>query len=208
MKRPLIAITLIIVTMAASFAIPRPKYVPTNILKEVTLPLSAGTWTGQDVDQKLNLGEGLLSYIGDILMRKYVNDKGEVVYLIVMDAGNFHHPKLCFSGSGYNPKDMPDTNLDNGGNFNAPTVFFEKKQADTLVLYWLCIDKQRVNWSQQKSKEFFYSLIGKKRTGVIVRLDIPGPESRIKSSLAAAKDFVKTMRGQMSAHDAAFIFGN
>lgn len=208
-NKTLIAIILSVVTFSISYSTPpKLKYASTNVLKKIDLPMTAGDWRGENVDLKLALGEGLLAYIGDIIMRKYINSKKQSVYILMMDAGNFHHPKLCFSGSGYTAEDLQDTLLKLPyTEFKASTVYFKKEKADTLSVYWMTIESQRVGWTGQKVKEFFYSLTGKKRTGIITRFDVYTPESRVNSSLVAVKDLVTALSSNMSREQAELIFG-
>jgi EpsI family protein len=168
----------------------------------------AGDWKGEEVKQQLNLGKGLYAYLGDYQMMRYTNSTGSRVFITLLDAGNFHHPKLCFSGSGYEPKELPDTMIEtNNAKFAVPTIFFKKPHEHTLVMYWMSVNKQRVNWTEQKAKEFFYSLIGKKKTGLITRVDILTPESKIKTAVETAQSLLKALEENMGPEQAEYIFG-
>ena len=207
-QKPLVVISLLIITMALAYGLPRPKYQSTDILKTITLPDRAGNWRGEDIKQQLNLGQAQYFYIDDIKTKKYVNAQGITIYFTLLDAGNFHHPKLCFSGAGYTPEDLPDTVFDSSNaRFPAPTIFFKKKGEDTLVMYWLCINQQRVDWAGQKLKEFWFTLWGKKKTGFTIRLDIPVSEDNIKPAVMAAQDLVKTLSRNLPKSEAEYIFG-
>lgn len=197
---------LIVAVIFISYGTPRDtRHQPSNVLKKINLPLLAGDWQGEDVDEKLNLGEGYYAYIADMKTLKYVNPKGERIFFTLMDAGNFHHPRLCFQGAGYEPEDLPDTHL--GANIHAPTIYFKKKNASTLLFYWMATDKKIVNWAEQKAKDFWNSIIGKKRVGLIARLDIYTPPSKIPAATDAAKDLIANIRAVMPADQAEYIFG-
>src|SRR5262245_41178965 len=110
LKKALLPLILLMLTIVASYGTIRQKDHGINVLKKISFPPTAGAWIGSDVKQKLNLGQGQLAYIGEYQMKKYVNQEtGAVVFVTIMSVGNFHHPKLCFSGSGYVPEDLPDT---------------------------------------------------------------------------------------------------
>jgi EpsI family protein len=207
-QKPLIIVFLLIIAIVLAYGSPRPKYQSTNILKTITLPGKLGFWSGEDVKQQVNFGQKQYFFIDDIKTKKYVNAQGMTVYFTVLDAGNFHHPRVCFSGAGYTALDLPDTDFETpNGNFQAPTLFFKKKGEDTLVIYWLCINKQRVDWAGQKLKEFWFSLWGKKRTGFTIRLDIPITEENIKPAIISARNLVKTLSRAMPKDQAEYIFG-
>ena len=199
---------MLVIAIALAYGTPRPKYQSTDIIKTIILPNKAGIWNGEDVKQKVNLGQDQYFFIDDIKTKKYVNSKGITIYFTLLDAGNFHHPRLCFTGAGYTPEDMPDTIFKTSkAKFQAPTLYFKKKGEDTLVIYWLCINKQRVNWEGQKIKELWFSLWGRKKTGFTVRLDIPVSQEKIKSALIAAQDRVKSLDQNIPKDQADYIFG-
>ncbi len=204
----LIPIGLLIATMALCFGSTHKKYQGTNVLKTLSLPLDIGNWKGQEVKQQLNLGEGSLAYLGDYQMIKYTNSTHDQIFITLLDAGNFHNPKLCFSTSGYLPMEMPDTEFEiSKKKFTAQTIFFRKKNSDTLVMYWLIVDQQQLSWIGQKSKDLFYALLGKKRVGLIIRLDILTSKSDIKRSVAAAQDFIKNLDIGLNMEQSKIIFG-
>ena len=207
-QRPLLLIFLLIITIVMAYGTPRPKYQSTDILQTITLPDKIGNWSGEDVKQQVNLGQQQYFFIDDIKTKKYVNAQGMTIYLTLLDAGNFHHPKVCFSGAGYTAQDLPDTYFEtSNATFLAPTLFFKKTGQDTLVIYWLCINQRRVDWTGQKLKELWFSLWGKKRTGFTVRLDIPVTEDNIKPALIYAQDLIKTLSQSLPKTQADYIFG-
>lgn len=207
-QKPLLIIIFLVAALAFAYGTPRPKYQSTEILKTITLPDKIGQWKGEDVKQQVNLGQNQYFFIDDIKTKKYVNTEGMTIYFTLLDAGNFHHPRLCFSGAGYTPQDLPDTYFETyNAKFSAPTLFFKKTGQDTLVVYWLCINGERMDWTGQKFKEFWFTLWGKKKTGFTVRLDIPVTEQNIKPALIYAQDLVKTLSRGMPREKAEYIFG-
>jgi EpsI family protein len=207
-KKPLIIVFLLVIAFCLAYGSPRPKYQSTDILKTIILPDKMGFWRGEDVKQQVNLGQNQYFFIDDIKTKKYVNNQGMTIYFTLLDAGNFHHPRICFNSAGYTAQDLPDTNFETpNAKFQSPTLFFKKKNEDVLVIYWLCINKQRVDWTGQKLKEFWFSLRGIKRTGFTVRLDIPVTEENIKPAIISAQDLVKNLSRTMPKTQADYIFG-
>lgn len=206
-RRPLIAIALLITTIVLCYALPKPKYEGIGLLKTIELPDINEHWIGEDVKQDLHLTEGGLSYISGLKTKQYLS-KSDIIYVTLIDAGNFHHPKACFSGAGYVPEDLDDAIFTVGNmTFKAKAIFFKKEGDDILVIYWMCVNKERVDWNQQKLKSFLVSLFGKKEAGFIVRLDIPTTETNIPASKTAAQDLVQSLYKNMPKHEAEYIFG-
>jgi hypothetical protein len=72
----------------------------------------------------------------------------------------------------------------------------------------MCIDKKRVDWLEQKAKQFFYSLINKKKAGFMVRIDAPADEKNIPAALAMIQEFIGGIVSRMPAGQADYIFGS
>ena len=206
--KPLFVLLLATITIILAYGSPRIKYQGTGILENITLPAAAGDWNGEDVRQEMNLGQDRYFYIHGVKTKKYTNAKGDVVYFTVMEAGNFHHPRTCFSSSGYEGADMADTALEtSGGNFQVSTLFFKKKGEELIVMYWICLNKERVDWTRQKIKEFWYSLVGGGKAGLCMRLDIPASQDNFRPALSAAQNFIKTISASIPSETAQYLFG-
>jgi EpsI family protein len=204
----LIVISILIVAGVLTYAVPKPpRYQGTGILKSINLPSNIGQWTSQPMaDNTINLNAKYTAYINDYKTIKYVHSNGAVIYLSVLDAGNFHNPRLCFTGSGYEAEEMPDTIL--GTNkVPASTIFFKKNTQSILLLYWMTINQKRVDWTKQKMQQLWYSLINKQRVGLIVRLDIPSEESSLKIMQELAIDLTNQLASSLSAQESSYVFG-
>ena len=207
-QKSIIIIAALLLSLLLAYGSPRDAYQSTGILKTIVLPDTIGQWKGEDVKQDLNLGQNQYFFIGDIKTKKYINPKGFIIFLTLLDEDNFHNPKNCFTGAGYTPQDLPDTDLESPqAQFKAATIFFKKPDGDILLIYWLCIDQHRINWTAQKLKEFWFTLSGKKKTGFTIRLDIPTTETNIKSAQSYAQDLVKHLSHALPKEKAEYIFG-
>ncbi|HOW43220.1 MAG TPA: EpsI family protein [Candidatus Omnitrophota bacterium] len=206
--RYLIAAILICAAIAISFAIPKPKYQSLNVLKQISIPVNFGDWKGNDIGQQLDLNDDRYRFISDIFARTYTRADGAQLMLLILDAGNFHNPKVCFGSSGYKIRELPDTRINAGKrSFETTTLLMTKDPESTMLIYWLCIDKKITSWAGQKTKELWFSLFNKKKAGLMVRLDVPAHPQAPEASAALAQQFVTELSTHLSEKDLTLIFG-
>ena len=214
MKNRLKIFTVLILLSLAiflSFAFPRTKYVGTNFISGLSLPLTFSEWQGQDVTKHLNINaaDTTFNFISKAIANQYVNTRGESILFIVLDAGNFHHPKVCFTGAGYKIKELPDTEFQTRDlTFRAHTLFTQRGNESSLSFYWIVIDKKVAHeWIEQKFKQLYFSLLNKERVGLMVRMDIPAREEDIGNALTLGKLFIKGLSQSLKPEQADYIFG-
>jgi len=210
-KKTLTVIIILILAILISYSLPKAKYTGTGFISELTIPKSISGWTGRDVTQEvgLNLNEEKYNFVSGALAYQYVNEEGKTLLFIILDAGNFHHPKVCFTGAGFKIKELPDTefHLPNQ-TLTTHTLFTERGRDNNLSFYWIVIDKDVAHeWIEQKAKQLFFSLFGKKRVGLMVRVDIPTREDQIESDTTLARQFIDNLNSAISPEDAEYIFG-
>ena len=163
---------------------------------------------GKDTEQEYNLEEDKYNFISNVFDREYVNKDGKNLYWLILDAGNFHNPKVCSEGAGFKLRDLNNTNF---SIFNraltAHCLYVEKGTDSYLMIYWMCIDKNIVDWTGQKIKELWHSLINKKKTGLMIRLDVPCKEDGVESALILAKEFMSELHWTIPLEQLDYIFG-
>ncbi|MFA6143090.1 MAG: exosortase C-terminal domain/associated protein EpsI [Candidatus Omnitrophota bacterium] len=208
MKKQIIIIILIIATIVISYALPKVKYTSPNIIPTLDIPSVTREWQGRDVSKELNLRDEKYNFISDVFARNYVNKYGEGLVFLMLDAGNFHNPKVCFGSSGYGIKELDDIELKAAGRtFKAHAVYMYKGNSGSLLVYWIAIDKKLVNWTEQKILQLAYSMFNKEKVGLMVRLDIPTQEGKIENSIELAKDFVEAISQKIPPEQSDYIFG-
>ncbi|HNQ50150.1 MAG TPA: EpsI family protein [Candidatus Omnitrophota bacterium] len=206
--KQIFVVAVIGIAILIAFALPKPKYQGLNILKQINIPTEFGQWSGKDVAQDLNINDDRYKFISDIFARTYTNKEGASLLFLILDAGNFHNPKVCFGSSGYTIKELSDETIEIGARtFRTTTLYTQKPGEGYVLMYWLCIDKQITGWTGQKAKEFFSSLIGKKKAGLMVRLDIPSSEQTTSGAIALGKQFIADLSKTLSPQDLEYIFG-
>jgi hypothetical protein len=191
---------LLLATAAGAYGVPRPKYTGTNLIPQLTIPMQPNGWTSRDMVGELNLqDDDRYRFMSDIFARLYTHATGQHLLFLVMDAGNFHHPKVCFGSSGFTVRELPDTRLTAGERtFAAKTLYARRGHEGFVVIYWMVIDKHRVDWSGQKLSQFWSSLLNKPRVGLMARMDIPAHENAITHSVSLADQFIRAAGESLS----------
>ncbi len=210
MKKSLLIVTILIVlTAALSYGLARTKYVGTDVLARLEIPYRLDNWTGQDVKIELNPNDQRYFFISGIFSRVFTNKYNEGLLFIVLDANNFHNPKVCFRGAGYEVKEVPDValTLPDKRVIKATSLYAKKADDALLVSYWICINGKVVDWNRQKLYQLWFSLFGKKKTGYMIRFEIATPFERLDNARKIADDFARNLFSKLSAEQAAYIFG-
>jgi len=208
-KKQLITILLLSITIAVSFCLPKHKYTSPKIIPELKIPQNInGWWYGIDVSKKLNIQDERYNFVSDVFASIYADKYKDSLLFIILDAGNFHHPKVCFSSSGYKIKEIPQTTFKISGREFKPNILYAQKGNESLlIIYWICIDKKIVNWAEQKLNQLWFSLFNKQKTGLMIRLDIPTQENKIPDSISTAKEFLNDLIKNLPKEQADYIFG-
>lgn len=204
----IVIIVLLIATFIYAYATPRPKYTGTKILASLKIPAAMPAWISRDVSGELNLQDEKYKFVSDVFARVYVNRIGEHLLFLVLDAGNFHNPQVCFGAGGAKVKELPDITFNAAGRvIKAHALYAGKGGEGTLVIYWICIDKRITDWTGQKIKQLWYSVFNKKKTGLMVRFDIPTTEYRIDNSIGLAKEFLADVSKNIPPEQIDYILG-
>lgn len=217
-KRAVFGIVLVSAVLVAAiyyvYFVPRVKYTGKSLTKEVldSIPMKGQNWQGTQIqDVNTNLEGEVYNFISRIFARQYENlaKPGQVAFLIVLDAGNFHYPKVCFTGAGFKSEELEARELNlKQGKLKAHLMFSENKDERLLSVYWICIDKQVIpTWAQQKAKQLYYSLFNKERVGLMVRIDIPVAEN-IDVSLKIAESFINDIYEAMPEEYRGYLVGS
>lgn len=206
----IMVIIILLIVICASYAVPRAKYSGTNFTSELNIH-STFEWRGTNVSESLNINttDTNFNFINNALAYNYVNSAGRNLLFVILDAGNFHHPKVCFTGAGYKIKELRDTEFTFSGRIvKAHTLFTERRGESFLSFYWIVIDKKIAHdWIEQKIKQLYFSMFNKKRVGLMIRIDIPTREDTIEESNTLARQFITDVGGTFLPDQADYIFG-
>ena len=206
--RPIITTLLLAVTIALAFGIPKTKYQGTDVLAAIDLPPATPGWTVEDVTDEIDQGGNNMNFLGHILVREYDKDQGPLLYLFLLDANNFHHPKACIGGAGFDSEDLKDIEFNvSGHSWKAKAIYFQKQDEGFLTVYWICINKEQVDWTGQKFLQLWDSLYSKKKPGVMVRIDITATKDQIDQAGQTIQRLLTDLAAQMTPEQQNYLFG-
>ncbi|MBI3617199.1 MAG: EpsI family protein [Candidatus Omnitrophica bacterium] len=202
-------IVLLLATIVVAFGLPKPKYQSPDIIGTLDIPTSMRDWRSKDMARELDIeGDDRYKFISNVFARLYGNRYGENLLFLVLDAGNFHHPKVCFGSSGFKIQELDDTEFSAGDRtFKAKTLLARKGPGGVVVIYWMVINKQRVGWTEQKFQQLWYQLFNKEKIGVMGRLDIPVEGDNTQPAINLAQEFIRDLSRSLPEDDAEYMFG-
>ncbi len=210
MKRPVLISILILAAMCCAFILPKPKYESLDILSSLEIPTRMPGWVSVDVAKELNLKDERYNFIQNAFARVYRNQYGEELLLLILDAGNFHNPKVCYTSSGFLVKEMDDTTFEAGDkSVKSVSLDMENQKQDqgVFLFYWLCIDKKIKDWAGQKASELWASLFNKRKAGLMFRMEIPAQGRTSSQAVALGQEFVKSLSDRMPPDQRQYLFG-
>ncbi len=205
-----LASLVLLTAIVASFAVPRHKYQGTSILKDLNMPFSLSNW--QSVDYSNNLSttkDDRFNFLSGAFARIYGTREGKSLLLLILDAGNFHHPQLCYGGSGFKIKELSNAELRTPAkNLYSKTFLAEKANGETfVVMYWMVINKQKVDWTTQKLTQLWHSLFNKNHVGLMTRLDIPVTDGNVANAVTLGQKFISDLSKEMPTEKQEWVFG-
>jgi len=201
------ALTVIVLALLISF-LPKPKYKSPQIISSLKIPLRTENWVGKDISSNIEIRDERFNFVSDVLARVYRNRYKEELMFIVLDAGNFHHPKVCFGASGFTVRELNEVIIPLAGRkIEAKAVYVQKGNESYVVMFWMCINKKITDWTEQKFRQLLFSLFNKKKTGLMVRLDIPVKGEQIDYAIARGADFLTQISDFLPSEQQAYLFG-
>ncbi|GBE16484.1 hypothetical protein BMS3Abin15_00301 [bacterium BMS3Abin15] len=210
-RKAYIVIFLLITAIIIIHTVPQVQYTGTNFISKIKFPEKFAEWKGRDISDVLdiNLEEAQFNFINDAVAYNYIDSHGNNLIFIVLDAGNFHNPKVCFTSSGYELKDLEDTDIPLiDRTIKAHTLLTEKNGKSTLSFYWIVIDKNIADdWIEQKFKQLYFSILNKNMIGLMVRLDIPLQGRKVEDAIALGKQFYYDLQQSIEPQHVDYLFG-
>ena len=184
----------------------KAKYESQDIISRLEIPYEIKDWQGKDIEQEWNL-ENVTNY-NQIFEREYINKEGKNLFLLILDADDFHNPKVCSKGAGFKVKELNDTEFHVlNRTVKAHTLYVEKDTDGFLVTYWVSIDGNITDWTEQKVKQLWFSLMDKESTGLMIRVDVPCKEDGIDNALQIVQSFIADLGQAIPLEIADYIFG-
>ncbi len=205
-----IATLLLSAAAVISFVLPVPKYENPIPLDLLNIPTHMRDWRSRDMTEELNLeGDDRYKFIGHVFARIYGTRRGENLLFLVLDVNNFHPPADCFTSSGFKVTRLKNPELRLGERTLTPRAFLaEKGRTRFLVLYWITINKKIIqNWTYGEIQQLLFNLLNRRRSGLMMRLDIPVEDGTIEDTFQWAERFLTDLEKNAQTDDADLLFG-
>ena len=192
---------------------PKAKYQGKEVVLSVmeSVPDMFGRWRGKDVNVDIDEENPIYNFLSRVFARSYrdlyLPEKG--VFFMLLDAGNFHYPRICMQGAGVNPQELEPREINiKGRDIPVYLVFSEGEESSNLTVYWICIDKKVVRqWISQKVHQLFYSLFNNKSVGLMIRADITCSMDNIDEGVKYVEKFFSDMYRDLPEESREYIFG-
>jgi EpsI family protein len=176
-----------------------------------TIPAQIGAW--QMTSQKLHIQQFEKSFLNDVLFRIYERPDGKAVALAIAYGAdqrqNFsiHAPEGCYRAEGFNVTTMglarlgvPDVQL--------KQMFAQKEKVTETIQYWIVLNGKVVtNHFERKLKQLYYSLLGARAGGVLVRISSLTPPQNSAQDFDMQKEFILALYGALNGEQRTLLFG-
>jgi hypothetical protein len=207
--KSLIIIAILSISIVASFCFPKTRYQSFDIIEYLNIPLSIKNWSGSEMpnnDEKLKKN---FNFINNSKQYYFWKEDGTEIYFSLLNAGNFHNPKICYTGIGYKPRHEGTHNIKLAKNttLQLETYLMLKENNTLITTFWMCIDGKRVNWVEQKLLELTRSITNRQSINVSTRIDVPTNPENSDNALAVTKNFISDLYETLDKNKKVYIFG-
>ena len=200
-KTGLIAITLLIVTLLGVMYLWQLKSIAPSQVRLEDIPMELGEWKGKDMPITERVYQILETE--DVLMREYINSRGEKVDLAIVYSGAsraaFHPPEICYLGGG---RELLNKNLETveiGGSgenstLRANKILMKDSFGKEIAWYWFTVgSKVTENYYLQQCYFIWNELSRNPAGGSLIRVSARTTSNDISQADALGKDFIRLL---------------
>lgn len=183
-----------------------------KIVDLASIPAQIGDW--RMVDQQEAMSAFEQTFLNNVLFRNYVRPDGSSICLAVAYGAdqrqNFsiHVPEGCYRAAGYDVTALGLTRLAQP-DMPLKQLVARKGKVTETVQYWIVLNNKVVtNHFERKLKQLYYSLMGARAGGVLVRV------SSVSSAQATVRDydlqkaFIADLYKSLNNEQRRLLFGN
>lgn len=205
-------IVLIIVTVFFSYGFTvTKKSVENKAVNLASIPERIGDW--RMVGQQRDISGYEQTFLNNVIFRNYVRPDGNSVYLAVAYGAdqrqNFsiHVPEGCYRAAGYDVTALGLTRLSQPAIPLKQLVARKGKVTETIQ-YWIVLnDKVVTNHFERKLKQLYYSLMGARAGGVLVRVSSVSSAQDTARDYDLQKAFVADLYKSLNPEQRRLLFG-
>lgn len=208
--KPIIVMAVLTAAIIASFCFPKNRYQSMDIISYLELPLTIKNWSGKVIQNNDEELKSKFTFINKSKQFIFSKKNGEKVYFSLLNAGNFHNPRTCYTAIGYKTRFIGTHVIKLAGkNTIKVKSYLMSRQTDNyLTIYWMCIDRKKVDWLGLKINELICSLSGRKSINLLTRIDVPTDPNRTEKALTTAENFIFDLSETLDKTKTAYIFGS
>jgi EpsI family protein len=177
-----------------------------------TISTQVGPW--RMIYQQTDASTQEKRFLNDVLFRCYERTDGKVVALAIAYGAdqrqNFsiHVPEGCYRATGYDVTSLGFTRLV-VPDLPLKQLFAQKDKTVESIQYWIVLNGKVVtNHFERKLKQLYYSLLGAKAGGVLVRVTSNNTSQSASNEFDTQKDFIKSLYNVLNDQQRKLLFGN
>lgn len=175
------------------------------------IPKQIGPW--HMTTEKMEPSSFEKNFLNDVLFRSYERPDGKIVALAIAYGAdqrqNFsiHVPEGCYRASGYDVTSLGVTTL-SAPNIPLKQLVAHKDKAAESIQYWIVLNGNVVtNHFERKLKQLYYSLLGARAGGTLVRVSSATTTESGSSGFDVQKDFIVELYRALNQNDQSLLFG-
>lgn len=177
-----------------------------------TISTQVGPW--RMIYQQTDASTQEKRFLNDVLFRCYERTDGKVIALAIAYGAdqrqNFsiHVPEGCYRATGYDVTSLGFTRLV-VPDLPLKQLFAQKDKTVESIQYWIVLNGKVVtNHFERKLKQLYYSLLGAKAGGVLVRVTSNNTSQSASNEFDTQKDFIKSLYNVLNDQQRKLLFGN
>ncbi len=210
--KEIIVIVLVGIALCCSLLLGMERKTPAHGVDLAPVPARIGTW--RMVGEHNGMTAQEKGFLNNVLFRVYERGDGkEVVLAIAYGADqrqNFriHAPEGCYRAAGY---DITTLGLCRLGRPAIPMkqIFADKGKSGEAIQYWIVMNGEVVtNHYERKIRQLWYSLMGTRAGGVLVRISSPSTGKDLPALFAMQQEFITALYGAVDGEQRKMLFGN
>ena len=176
-----------------------------------SIPKQVGVW--RMTSQQVQASTFEKSFLNDVLFRIYERPDGRVVALAIAYGAdqrqNFsiHVPEGCYRAAGYDVTSVGFTRLVQPA-MSIKQLVALKGKANESIQFWVVLNGQVVtNHFERKLKQLYYSLLGARAGGVLVRVSTISSAQNSGQDFDMQKEFISALYRSLNGVQRKMLFG-
>lgn len=177
------------------------------------IPSQIGEW--QLVREEKGITDSESKFLNDVLFRTYGRPDGKTLSLAIAYGGDqrqyfsIHAPEGCYIAAGYDVTSLGVVQMEHPALELKEMVVKGPSNRMEPVQFWIVLDGKIVtNHFERKIKQIYYSLIGTKSDGILVRVSSEATDNSFHKDFHLQRQFIAALYRQLNPDLRSVLFGN